>query len=495
MICKKIWAVLLAACVCAVSVAAQETAVAASENKTEWGVIFAAGANLYQGTYTRNADFKSELFKGANFGDSKAWVRAQWRDTLGTYLKFSLPETIASNTVLDVTKVFGDSYAWLRLGKIFYTEMGLIDKRKAALLDSVIDKYKYGNFTAAGGMDETDLLQWMDLEFSIPVPKVPMKIEVAPFNAGIANVSAISIDQNRTSGTNWSNSANMGVRYSLDIMEKANLSFFYKFGYTMKDLRTQGQDESVSPPKIHTLNNYYSVFSDVLIIPYTKLVFGYSGQLKWTSKKAEGKEDSNVLSDVYHTLDLRAEFSGVPHLVLATQHKFTFGHNIGDEYVSEQSMEHKLKKQTMLAYWGAFGFQYKITDRFHVRATVHGKYLRYDEKGANRVVNETVMGFEPEVRYYFWADCYLKAGLTLEVSASDRSLRSGSESMWDDIEIKPSIPLYFSFKLPSPGLIQSVRAVREKKSARTAESDNAVQTVEGPAATAPVADDVVTGGM
>lgn len=70
---KKLGIILLSAALLVSSVSA-EPAEGPEPLAINWGAVAFAKVNGIVGTYTRNADFKTELLKGFKFGDTRAWV-------------------------------------------------------------------------------------------------------------------------------------------------------------------------------------------------------------------------------------------------------------------------------------------------------------------------------------------------------------------------------------------------------------------------------------
>lgn len=445
---KKLGIILLSAALLVSSVSA-EPAEGPEPLAINWGAVAFAKVNGVVGTYTRNADFKTELLKGFKFGDTRAWVTVNWKDMLGFRLRVNFPDDLNSQGPINAS-LFNESYLWMDF-KYFHTDIGLIENREASLLDDVIDKVKYGYFDPEktlktydiGGMNtETDFFNSWILSAKIPVPACPIRIDLSPLN-GIADALLLNVDRNRTSGNQWSDNSSMGVRVSagMDKIFKANGT--YQLAYSMKDELKQGDTvdpNSNFPPKNYTYTHKYGIYGELLVLDDLKLVLGYSGSLKFNNRVNGYDKPSKIYSNIYDAIDLRVRYVGVPKFSFDTQHKFSFGRRIGDGYVDTDGMRQQELAQTSFMYWGALGVAYYPTDAWKIGLVGWYANLHFDNKAAKKDVHEMQFGLEPEVKFWLAKDVWIRGQVSFVVTASDKAAKAGA-SMWDELDMKLQLPI------------------------------------------------------
>lgn len=373
-----------------------------------------------------NDNVKNSAFNGFNFGDTNFFVEYS---TVFGGARFALnPDDVLAafqGFGSETLGPFDGTYAWLNFGenaKYGGAKVGIFGEAHANKFNDIVDDWSFGPILAEP--DNGDKLKEIDLLRNVIVyaNAGPVKIELMPigFNKDYSLIHLFTSEKYPVGGsfettvTNPSTDkdtidAMFGVRVSAPILDYANLTAIYKFGYDFLGYdRDNGAGvESSSNYNTENYNHHYGIIAETEFVKGLGLALGYSGYLK-TQSLSWNSEKVTLVYNKYHSVELRVRYAGVPGLVLETHNNFSFGMDVGKKFTGTTKVDGK--RPDFFAAWNALAASYQITEKMSVKGEFISKYEQ-SKKDADNIGTSLAISFAPYFKYAFMPNLFAEIGV------------------------------------------------------------------------------------
>lgn len=414
------------------------------------GASIVTSLNALSGEFQNKANrniYTMSLFSGLSFADTAFWFSADWQEKAGINVKVNAPASL-DNFATVTPYVMNGTYAWFKLGNIFRTELGLIEKRQVSGLNSVVDKFYYGVVSKEGGLkevdDEIDLLRFSLLDFYLG----PVTLEFVPVDA--MDKQGFVHDWSKGAGLSNSTGLNMGLRLSGNINDMAKLVGIYKIGYKRKADTDQDSIRDNGPtttfPETREYTHSYGLYAEINLEKVAlDMVVGYGGRLTHKQNLWGNWGDlemAETLSDIRHGIDFRLQYTGIPRLNISTHNKFAFTQNVDADFDrTGTTIKAQEANKSNMTFWNAVGVAYDFTDNLRFSAVVFNKWRQDDTSGKTGYKHHE-LSIEPTVRYNFTDNLYIQGGVMLLIDGTRLTTDPTDDLTY---AFKPSIPLKLGF--------------------------------------------------
>lgn len=364
------------------------------------------------------------------------------------YKKFGAQFSVyapADWTKFDPYHIFNNTFVYGKFGNVAHVQLGLFEQKRMRLLDSVIGEWDYGyigepdtSSGSTGNTVTTDLLQNFVAEFYTGTENIPVTIEFAPL---LWNISTIA-DNNHNkyiwfvTGADNELELSFAQRTSVKIFDIARVQVLT--GVTYDKMFTQTPPSQRLNEDVSTVKFLGTVGGEVMPIKGLTIAALYSTTFKatwneWDEPKPFKRE--TVISDFFHGIDLRAQYSGLRNFVFETHWKVSLANSVGKNNSEPDGAK-------IFALKAALGASYDINPAFRVHLVVPVEYM--DKTLRVEKSDALFFGVKPGFRYRFSEKSYAQVELNYSMRRGWGNDSNGA-AYEDTLVHEFSIPLKFSY--------------------------------------------------
>lgn len=429
------------------------------------------GANLEFSTEvfdvyrTKKADdVSAAAFTTFGLGDTQLFIRMETERFGGKITFKPYHEPVTSNQLSKwMYAWFDDTYAWVKpldFVKPFPISLklqaGEFRTRRMKLFDTLLDDWKYGYLYHDGTTPslsafksvESDMLEHMIVDLRLG----PVTLEYSPIGlygldpgakGGTLRGGMIEFIKNvgAYGGAGSEHTKKFVSRFRLSSEPLLNglleLSADYSIYYDWKSGNPVSADDrtvknSLSNPAEKQMIHRYSFFAHSELPWYgIGLALGYSGSVNIYDHDWGSEGNANVVTDMMHAVELRADFREVyPNLFIETHNLFGFAKDVGKLIVKPTTANQPAtyKDQPYNEYftiWNEVAVSYRFNELLMFVGDVGNKYAKFSDKSAWASENE--LSVKPQLRVYIKPNAYIQGGLQFIYNSTQNSV---NETDW-----------------------------------------------------------------
>lgn len=342
--------------------------------------------------------------------------------------------------------IFNNTFVYGKFGNVAHVQLGIFEQKRMNLLDSVIGEWDYGYVgepdTSSGSTGKTvttDLLQNFVANFYTGTKNIPVTIEFAPIMWNISTVHDNNHNKYLWFVTGADNELELSFaqRTSVGIFDIARVQVLT--GITYDKVITPTPPSQRLNEDVSTVRFLGTVGGEVMPIRGLTLALLYSTTFtatwnEWDEPKPYKR--ATIISDFFHGIDLRAQYSGLKDFMFETHWKISFANSIGKNDTTE------LEGAKIFALKAAVGASYDINRAFRVHLVVPVEYMDRTLHAAKS--DGLFFGIKPGFRYRFSEKSYVQ--VELNYSARRGWGQDSNGVAYEDTLVHEfSIPLKFSF--------------------------------------------------